>query len=506
MALSGEGASPTPLSRRTIRCKIRRMSVRVSAQDFGPITRGTVALKPLTVFIGPNNAGKSYFAMLTYAANHRVPFGVRRFRYLRIRPLTGVDRQELEYTKEVEGFLQMWQTTGRIPTGAAAASVMQKLEGIVRGSLATYGTELAAEIERCFGRELTELVRIGGAKRKKCWVGIHHGNPRWALRLKVGEGSPRVEVTITPDVGAAFRQAMRADGLHRVRGTFLPPERKRHLELLWEQIVELTLDRCFAEFPRLAYYLPAARSGILQSHKLLAGIIVSRSSFAGIEDMQVGKLTGVLSDFISHLLQLEPRNKAGLAGVADYLESDVLRGEIRITGSRPAYPEIVYQAGEGKYQLPGTSSMVSELAPVVLFLRYLVDPGEMLVIEEPESHLHPAVQRKFARAIARLANSGVTVVLTTHSDYFLTQINNLILASNLDSKARVQAGYADEECLDVSAVAAYLFKPEADAQGTAVKRMRLTRARGISQAEFAKAAEALYAETIALERNLLDAN
>ena len=40
---------------------------RIEVKDFGPIAEGAVDLKPLTVFIGPNNSGKSYMALLVYA-------------------------------------------------------------------------------------------------------------------------------------------------------------------------------------------------------------------------------------------------------------------------------------------------------------------------------------------------------------------------------------------------------------------------------------------------------
>lgn len=36
----------------------------VEVSDFGPISGGKIALKPLTLLIGPNNAGKSYASML----------------------------------------------------------------------------------------------------------------------------------------------------------------------------------------------------------------------------------------------------------------------------------------------------------------------------------------------------------------------------------------------------------------------------------------------------------
>ena len=40
---------------------------RLDVEDFGPIAHASVDLRPLTVFIGPSNTGKSYLAILLYA-------------------------------------------------------------------------------------------------------------------------------------------------------------------------------------------------------------------------------------------------------------------------------------------------------------------------------------------------------------------------------------------------------------------------------------------------------
>ena len=57
--------------------------VRVSVKNFGPIAEGSVDLKPLTIFIGPSNTGKSYMAGAIYAVmksaleRHRVPYAAQ---------------------------------------------------------------------------------------------------------------------------------------------------------------------------------------------------------------------------------------------------------------------------------------------------------------------------------------------------------------------------------------------------------------------------------------------
>ena len=39
----------------------------IEVQDFGPIVHAKLDLRPMTVFIGPSNTGKSYLAILLYA-------------------------------------------------------------------------------------------------------------------------------------------------------------------------------------------------------------------------------------------------------------------------------------------------------------------------------------------------------------------------------------------------------------------------------------------------------
>ena len=47
----------------------------IDVTDFGPIARGCVELRPLTVFVGPSNTGKSWLATLAYALHRH--FGSR---------------------------------------------------------------------------------------------------------------------------------------------------------------------------------------------------------------------------------------------------------------------------------------------------------------------------------------------------------------------------------------------------------------------------------------------
>ncbi|EGQ7781238.1 DUF3696 domain-containing protein [Vibrio parahaemolyticus] len=55
----------------------------------------------------------------------------------------------------------------------------------------------------------------------------------------------------------------------------------------------------------------------------------------------------------------------------------------------------------------------------------LAEPGDVLVIDSPEAHLHPQGQSKMGEFLSVISNSGVQVIVETHSDHV---INGLRLA------------------------------------------------------------------------------
>ena len=124
--------------------------------------------------------------------------------------------------------------------------------------------------------------------------------------------------------------------------------------------------------------------------------------------MTVPLLSGVLADFLDGLLGMSRTVRGSSFDLGAVLERNLLAGAVRLDRSETGFPSFVYRPANWDADLPimRTSSMVSELAPVVLYLRHYVEPGNVLIIEEPESHLHPALQATFARELARLVHSG----------------------------------------------------------------------------------------------------
>jgi hypothetical protein len=73
---------------------------------------------------------------------------------------------------------------------------------------------------------------------------------------------------------------------------------------------------------------------------------------------------------------------------------------------------------------------VSQTLPVLVAL-IAADPGQLVYIEEPETHLHPRAQSALAQVLADAAKRGVRVVIETHSQLLLLGIQTLVAEGTL---------------------------------------------------------------------------
>lgn len=193
---------------------------------------------------------------------------------------------------------------------------------------------------------------------------------------------------------------------------------------------------------RNAYYLPAARSGIIQ---IVTALQATRE---GLDHLEVSTFSGIIGDFLEQIVNYREitTSSNSIRRVAEQLETELLEGRIEVKRPAPeASPEFLYLPEQSEYTLrmSHSSAMVSELAPLVLFLRGIIKPGDLLIIEEPESHLHPDLQTKIAHILARLVRAGVHVLVTTHSNWLLQQIGNLIREGELRKQGESTSESAD---------------------------------------------------------------
>ncbi|MDQ3838465.1 MAG: AAA family ATPase [Thermoproteota archaeon] len=490
---------------------IKQRHLKISVENFGPIRSGEFELKPLTIFIGANNSGKSYLALLVYTLLktlygrfHR-SFPFRQTLY-RIRPSNELDFGE--FSGELVNFFESGISAKEARRENLVfvnlpANVQQVLKESLEKHLSALKVDLDETIRDYYGCEDLHALIHNEDLLGTLSIRLNEWNespPFLRLDLGSGEESTRLQWASLnlADFRTPLSQIMRNLPMRTQMGRDWEWVLATSLqEMLWTQLLEAN-----GIFTREAYYLPSARSGILQGWQVFASMavqIVRRR--LGLERIDVPPLTGVAGDFLQVLWERllprpERREAPRMRAALEILEGQIFRGEISLQGARQERPLMVYKSGSLQLPLQRVSSMVGELAPLDLWIKHLLSSGDLLIIDEPEAHLHPENQRRIARVLVRLLRAGVRILCTTHSPLILHQVSNHLLASEADPKVRAKLGFTEDDLLRHDDISAYLF--DIDGDGTYVKPIPIEAGFGISEEEFVKVAEAIGDETYRL--------
>jgi len=75
---------------------------------------------------------------------------------------------------------------------------------------------------------------------------------------------------------------------------------------------------------------------------------------------------------------------------------------------------------------------VSQVLPVIT-AAYVAQPGTIIVVEEPESHLHPLSQALLAELFVEASiEQGVQFIVETHSEHLLRRLQTLVAKEKVD--------------------------------------------------------------------------
>ena len=530
----------------------------IEVTDFGPIAKAKLDLRPLTVFVGPSNTGKSYLAMLIYAL-HRFFGGFaydsrfgRGGKYVKIgdsserffnREIWSLSAGK-ELSEEESSALIEWAASifSHAPSEDLPAQfhapVPEAIAALVRPLLRDVRKLrdlLEKEVARCFGSEnAARLIRYGSER------GFGVALKRRASEASLDSNAFAYELTVKPDeskftalipdtspmqirgadddpwyginvrsLDTHFRSLASLDTRFPSLASFDDYQRRIIAQSVLDELANVVGTNISTPLNREAHYLPADRAGVMHTHRVVVASLIQRSSRASLQrDEPLPTLSGVLADFLEQLLGLgnSASSKSKVSwNLPQRLEEDVLRGRVREEESATGYPTFSYQPAGREEEIPlmQASSMVSELAPVVLYLRHVVQPGDVLIIEEPESHLHPGMQAAFMRQLAAVVRAGVRVMLTTHSDYVLEELANLVRMSDLPEEQRADLKGTDA-ALSSDEVGVWLFEPGQQQEGSVVREIPLDEDSGTFPAGYGAITEALYNTSVEIDSRIIE--
>ena len=484
--------------------------VEITVKNFGPIAEANIDLRPLTVFVGPSNTGKTYFATLVYALygvfpNLTVPQLLFPYSLQGIVGiLAALQKSVLTETnslvkKKVQEVLKKLNTSERAFRLSDFPTEIRELLKTTIDNTEVFGDKLEDEVKNCFVLDsILELRRLTIDQLNEMTVSLMVGDKHqdgWNIMMNTIESDVVLNNSSFNETMVLLPEGLAISTNWSGEGNFdFTVSGDWGVELIGG-VKKLHGFKGNIKDGGNRYYLPAARSGIMQSHRVIATSLVKRSTRVGFERFpEVPTMSGVIADFMERIILYEEKKSpnAEMKQLAETLETEVLAGQIRMKPSASGYPDFRYlpQNTNEEFRLSQSSSMVSELAPLVLYLRGLVQPGDMLIIEEPEAHLHPGTQADMAVILARLVRAGVRVIVTTHSDWLLQEIGNLILEGLIENETDEPASWLLPEEVGV-----WHFQKD-----TPVKEISFKSRKGISPEDYEDVAEGLYNRSVNLQQ------
>ena len=503
----------------------KRKNLELSVTNFGPIAKAEIDLRPMTVFVGPSNTGKSYLAILIYAL-HRFFMGRAigsgfMWKY-GSSTIFGIGRRAQNHqliSPEEIGALTKWLEEMLHKVDAEdypetfSVTLSESVAGLIRRQLEDtddFGAFLDAEIARCFGVEdISDLIRNG----------VKSGARVVVRRPVVSMSTAPTSIAYDFTIKGKLRDL--AASLPIDTPLQLVTDKRRYMEIIetltWleseprsDEEYEMKTDMANSLIRELisavgshiltplshpAHYLPADRTGVMHAHRTVVRSIIGQASRAGFEsDTPLPQLSGVLADFLNQLIGLDGRPEGNLdRRLARDIERGILQGKVRMERSIVGYPEFFYRPTGWTHdlRLMNSSSMVSELTPVVLYLRHVIRPGEVLIIEEPESHLHPEMQVEFIRHLAAAVRAGARIMITTHSEWVLDALANLVHLSDLPKSRRKEIPGGDF-ALRAGDVGVWLFEPKKSPKGSVVREIPFSADYGGYASDFNEVAKGTY--------------
>ena len=369
--------------------------MQVELRNIGPINHAAIGLDGLSLLVGPNASGKTTLSTACYAvliSHQAATVAVQR-----------VLRSAVFDPEEREPSVVRRQMTDRFAL--------------------VFKERLTKEFERCYSPDLGKLPRRG----------------------RTGNGSaPRVIVSNSPKGERPWKIIFRIrDGalsLETRHPEFRLPRFKSEIDLLRRaqpgRLVRRLMDDVGGVSP---VYFPAARSGYAQMSTVLESLLIGALGRGYFDQVSVGKISGVAADFLQFLAGIQPSESSAVASeVASALETDLLHGHLRLSAAGDAGNKVIEFAPEGLneyWPMDAAATSIAEIAPLLLYLRHRAAPHDLVLIDEPEAHLHPANQLVLADVLLRLADSIAGLVVGTHSEFFVTGVSNGLLRRAKEPKA-----------------------------------------------------------------------
>lgn len=434
-------------------------NISLHVKGLGKIESATVELAPLTLFVGDNNSGKSYLMTVLY----------------------GLQDINLLYNLASNGF-------GPYKKNKAVQRCLELIEKINDTAFLEENAHKVTEEEhKDFNALFNLLLKHNKDRFIENIFNYKFKLDDISINIPYVPGKMKIWVEIiSREFPANDKNQIINENVYFLR--FSEDSRGRAIGLPESISRELTLARIVIaffslyvnnSFNRRVLFFPTSRTGFMLGYKSMISKSID-STFGLISTFKKESANLTLSkpsvDFLQRINELTSFDKKRPKKKNEFIPKIIdgllkgIDGNLEIIEQSS---EIVFSPHGSDKKLPLyiTSGVVTELAPLILFL--LNYNCSLLMMEEPEMGLHPKLQKEIARVLVRLSNNGIPVIATTHSDTIIQHINNMIKLSNIKRNKTLlkNSGYEGDDVLSCDKVRIYQFDTDNKSHRTKVTNL-----------------------------------
>lgn len=138
------------------------------------------------------------------------------------------------------------------------------------------------------------------------------------------------------------------------------------------------------------------------------------------------------------------------------------------------------------YLLKNSASGYQSTVPIILIFKHyeLQKRAKTFIIEEPELNLFPVVQNKLMQHLVdKTMNYGNNTLITTHSPYVLTSLNNMMYAHQIGQTdpEKISKIIEKQYWINPDDVSAYIMKPDGTAENIVDDEIKQIKAEKIDE-------------------------
>lgn len=438
----------------------------IEINNFGPIKEANLVISPLTVFIGPNSSGKSFSSLLLHSFYN--PYN-EMDRFYNSKNLAAISLDNLIKNNEKlfnefkDKLNDYFLSKPKLSDSSFKFPIDEFSTLIYEGFGKCYTKIIENKLKSNWNTNLNKLNNIHSNSFNFSFNGNSFVNENGKLKLiKLSDDLTKMmRIKLVDEINSTILKIDFDDLNININLNYT--QLKNLIDNGWDDEIEFSLAHlvylaCINKFTEStiqnSYFVPAAGDELLKD----------------INNYLSGEINGLITSstvqkqLLTNLLKPEKKLEKGyFYDLACDLEQELINGEIKFKSMDLKDELIFVDDNYGlELDLELVSSSIRELIPIIIYLKYFLNNGDTLILEEVENHLHPKNHLILVKYLVEAINDGLNIILTTHSDYIIEKFNNFIRLGNSEDKIFEKFGYNHNHVLDYRDVSIYNFKKDDD--------------------------------------------